>query len=326
MKLTMEKGPREGETLKFSSNSLIKIGRVVKDNTISIKDAGISSKHICIQFNNHLTKWTISDLDSSNGTFVNGQILKPYVPSVIEDGDCIKIGELTSIIVEIGVESPIRLRRNPPRNKTVTRKPEDLDLEDVVVVVPIDGKKRTRVVRKGLRLESARSGVLDENLNNDKFSEKSLDYLDTNDETESVVEHVLEENLNNASGCLQVGKENEVMFDKVSEEVAEDVKDNLLGDTLETKVGSAEEHVVERLVSTQKDGEGKKDGCEGIVNETGFDDGRWQDLEKMTLLDFFSYMEVQLPKEVYDKSEKIISGLKEKACKCHEYRLLTNGG
>ncbi|XP_076914629.1 uncharacterized protein LOC143573709 [Bidens hawaiensis] len=107
LKLIIEKGPREGETLSYSpdSSSLIKVGRVIKGNTFAIKESGISSKHMCIQFDNQLNQWIVYDLNSSNGTFVNTQKLDPHVPSVINNGDRIKIGELTSIVVMIEDQS-----------------------------------------------------------------------------------------------------------------------------------------------------------------------------------------------------------------------------
>ncbi|KAL2515844.1 FHA domain-containing protein-like [Forsythia ovata] len=44
-------------------------------------------------------RWTITDLASSNGTILNDIQLEPSVPSVLSDGDVIKIGEVTSIKV-----------------------------------------------------------------------------------------------------------------------------------------------------------------------------------------------------------------------------------
>ncbi|XP_057489487.1 FHA domain-containing protein At4g14490-like [Actinidia eriantha] len=103
LKLVMEKGPKEGETLEFRPGSVIRIGRVVRGNTIAIKDAGVSSKHLKIESKPGL--WFVADLDSSNGTVLNGSELQSLTPSDLSDGD-VKIEAH-------GGDS--RLRRNPKR-------------------------------------------------------------------------------------------------------------------------------------------------------------------------------------------------------------------
>ncbi|KAI3776842.1 hypothetical protein L1987_46632 [Smallanthus sonchifolius] len=421
LKLIIEKGPRAGETLTYSPGSLVKVGRVVRGNTIAIKDAGISSKHICFQFDNEISKWTLCDLDSSNGTILNGQILKPYAPSGLEDGDCIKIGELTSIIVKIGVESPIKLRRNPRRQGKPGAGPaavvekgvselglgfdEDLGRNEVNEPVgkrnlrsrakkAVDSKNEVeslssrRILRSSKKEEVSfipKLNQISEILNVDAVEvtdypvslepkktrgrkkipvqppedpdideRKPAEVVPKGKRTnrrgrkglqveplENAQSSGLEEKLNNPSGSSQVDEGNGARFDKFTGDPLEIVKDSGLGENLYTNNESAQEHVVE----PQKDCEGKevmvdesslqgkevaeeseyrKDGCEGIVKDTGPDDGQWLDLEKMTLSDFFDYLEMQLPKEIYDKSEKIISELKEKARKCHEFRVQRN--
>ncbi|XP_021721794.1 FHA domain-containing protein At4g14490-like [Chenopodium quinoa] len=117
LKLVMQQGPRQGETLEFTSRSTVRIGRVVKGNNLTIKDSGISSKHLIIQFNPDSGNWEIKDLDSSNGTILNSSQLKPLFPSVIQNGDEIKIGELTSIRVEIAVIQEETNNRRITRNR-----------------------------------------------------------------------------------------------------------------------------------------------------------------------------------------------------------------
>ncbi|KAI3705286.1 hypothetical protein L1987_75521 [Smallanthus sonchifolius] len=443
LKLIMEKGPREGETLKYSSDTLIKIGRVVRGNTIAIKDSGISSKHMRIEFDNELSKWTLCDLDSSNGTFLNGQILKPFVPSALENGDRIKIGELTSIIVKNEVESTVRPRRNLRRQgksgagggpaavveniktelgfdgdlgenevkepvekrnlrsgvrkavdcrrilrsskkEKVSLIPENLDVDVAVgemidLSVPIEPKrtrgrkkkmpdqlpvdpgleqakpanivepKRTRGRRRDLPvepLEKAQSSGLEENLNNaneslqiDEGNEAMFDKLevnplekvknsglgqdlDTNDE--SAQEHMVEK-LNNANESLQIDEGNEATFDKSEVNSLEKVKNNGLGENLDTNNESGQECCEGKdAMADESSLKGKEVPEESESMKDGCDNGRWLDLEKMTLGDFFDYLEVQLPNEIHDKSEKIISDLAEKARKCQEFRLQRN--
>ncbi|XP_057476528.1 FHA domain-containing protein At4g14490-like [Actinidia eriantha] len=128
LKLIMEKGPKEGENLEFRPGSVIRIGRVVRGNTLVIKDAGVSSKHLTIE--SRPGQWVVTDLDSSNGTVLNGSQLQPLTPSVLSDGDVIKFGEFTSIKVKIEVHGgDSRLRRNPNRG---TAKEEESGGEVVV--------------------------------------------------------------------------------------------------------------------------------------------------------------------------------------------------
>lgn len=116
LKLLIEKGPRKGGTLEFNPRSTVRIGRVVRGNNVAIKDPGISSKHLSIEFNYDSGKWVITDLESSNGTILNTSQIKPLFPSELKNGDEIKIGELTSIRVEIIlIGEEISIRRNPRR-------------------------------------------------------------------------------------------------------------------------------------------------------------------------------------------------------------------
>ncbi|KAI3725868.1 hypothetical protein L1987_65664 [Smallanthus sonchifolius] len=408
LKLIMEKGPREGETLKYSSGTLIKVGRVVRGNTIAIKDSGISSKHMHIQFDNQLSKWTLCDLDSSNGTFLNCQILKPFVHSVLADGDRIKIGELTSIIVKNEVESPVLPRRNLRRQGKSAAGSGGGDEPAAVVEdgktelgLGFDGDLGKNEVKELVEKRNLRSGVrkavdsrrilrsskteemslIPESLNVDVAVGEMVDFsvpmepkrtrgrkkkmpdqlpVDTGldqikpanivepkrtrgrrkdlpvEPLENAQSSCLEEDLNNADESLQVDEGNKASFDKLEVDRLEKVKNSGLGDNLETNDESAQEHVVEKLVSSQECCEGKdvtaaESSLKGkeVAEESecmkdGCDNGRWLDLEKMTLGDFFDYLEVQLPKEIHEKSEKIISDLAEKARKCHEFRLQRN--
>ena len=123
LKLIIEKGPRGGETLEYKPGSSIRIGRLVRGNNLPIKDPGISTKHLSIQFESG--KWVVRDLDSSNGTLLNNAPLPPDCPAELRDFDSIKIGEWTSITVRIVGRDESRLRRNPRRGGA--GKEEELD-------------------------------------------------------------------------------------------------------------------------------------------------------------------------------------------------------
>ncbi|KAM3263700.1 FHA domain-containing protein [Capsicum annuum] len=115
--LTMEKGPNSGQNLSYKPGSKIQIGRVIRGNTISIKDEGISSKHLSIHFESGL--WVINDLGSSNGTFLNKIAIDPSRPTKLNNGDVIKIGEETSI--KVGIEG-MRVDLGENRRRNTRRK------------------------------------------------------------------------------------------------------------------------------------------------------------------------------------------------------------
>ena len=45
------------------------------------------------------------------------------------------------------------------------------------------------------------------------------------------------------------------------------------------------------------------------------------DLEKMTLGEWFDYLEEYLPKHIIDTTEEMILGMKQQSEKCHEFKL-----
>jgi pSer/pThr/pTyr-binding forkhead associated (FHA) protein len=55
-------------------------------------DAGVSRRHAILAHNQNV--YTVEDLGSSNGTFVNGQRLAPQTPTTIEHSDELKCGTL----------------------------------------------------------------------------------------------------------------------------------------------------------------------------------------------------------------------------------------
>ncbi|KAJ0753477.1 putative transcription factor interactor and regulator FHA-SMAD family [Helianthus annuus] len=372
LKLIIEKGPRAGETLEYSSTSIIKIGRVATGNTFAIKDSGISSKHLCIQFDTQLSKWTLCDIDSSNGTLLNGQMLKPYTPSALNDGDRIKIGELTSIVVNMQAESVVPPRRNTRRQgKCRTQSQFDDVGESGKLGLGFDGEKEGK---EAVRKRNLRSSVKkDTDLSNGRIlrsvkkeavsfvvpalsedvpenvdvsvqveepkktrgrRKKTVDAdLDKRKAADVVVVGPVVGRMTRArrKGLLLENAETGGLEKNVDRSLqVDEVKDSGLGENLGANDESAQENVAENQESCDGKGvvaDGSSLKGKGVVEESecmkdACDNDRWKDLEKMTLGDFFDYLEVQIPKEIYDKSEKIIADLEEKARKCHEFRRL----
>jgi hypothetical protein len=75
-----------GETVIKIEERVIDIGRS-SENRIAIDDPNVSRQHAAIEEKNG--RWTISDLESTNGTFVNGARIKKHV---LRNGDTITIG------------------------------------------------------------------------------------------------------------------------------------------------------------------------------------------------------------------------------------------
>ncbi|KAJ4982194.1 hypothetical protein NE237_033031 [Protea cynaroides] len=68
----------------------------------------------------------------------------------------------------------------------------------------------------------------------------------------------------------------------------------------------------------------QKDASKELVNSSAIKENHakvdyGKKLEKMTLGEWFDYMEIYLPKQIYDPSDKIILGMKERARKLNEY-------
>lgn len=67
---------------------------------LCITDARISRSHLLVEFKNE--EWQVLDLGSSHGTRVNGVLIDPGIPTVIADGDRLRLGQTR---IDIGDES-----------------------------------------------------------------------------------------------------------------------------------------------------------------------------------------------------------------------------
>ena len=98
LKLLMEKGPTPGQEFVFS-NSTITIGRVASSIVnLPIPSPTVSGLHARIRLKDGL--WTIEDLGSSNGTFINGHRLRGETIT-LNSGDHILLGGRIELIVSI---------------------------------------------------------------------------------------------------------------------------------------------------------------------------------------------------------------------------------
>ncbi len=94
LKVIQSNSEAAGRTWNFTSNDMpYRIGRGGTSDfpvKIDLKDLGVSSVHATIQFSNG--QYWIVDEGSTNGTFVNGDRLKPAQRRVLENGQIIRLG------------------------------------------------------------------------------------------------------------------------------------------------------------------------------------------------------------------------------------------
>jgi len=93
--LVMHTGPTPGKTFPVEGDALT-IGREA-NNAIAINDAEVSRKHAQLVLQGG--KYVITDLGSTNGTFVNGQRLTGQ--HVLQPGEIISLGEQISLLYEV---------------------------------------------------------------------------------------------------------------------------------------------------------------------------------------------------------------------------------
>jgi len=94
LKVVQSNSEAAGRTWNFTSNDMpYRIGRGGTSDfpvKIDLKDLGVSAVHATIQFSNG--QYWIVDEGSTNGTFINGDRLKPAQRRVLENGQIIRLG------------------------------------------------------------------------------------------------------------------------------------------------------------------------------------------------------------------------------------------
>ncbi len=109
MRLVVEEGERAGEVMSMTQPALI-IGRG-KDSDIVLLEQDVSREHARLQRGSQ--GWTLVDLGTTNGTFVNGMRLPPQDPYLLRPGDRIIIG---SSVLAVQEDRAMR-QTAPPRER-----------------------------------------------------------------------------------------------------------------------------------------------------------------------------------------------------------------
>lgn len=301
--LVMVKGPRKGESIEFQPGSTIRVGRIIRGNNLPIKDVGISSKHLTIESGSG--EWILRDLGSSNGTTLNSTLVPAETPMYLHDGDTLKLGETTSILIkievqgggveEVAVEVESR-RRNTRRGKASKTETESWNRE--LVNLELENKENVRVTRSRRNQGSVNCGFDIPKVPEDKETEAKRGRGRLRGRRKNPQEEKLEEKETN----LKEEDEITIMIDDVVEG-----KDSLRNEEINI---SKDEEKVEGSTKNEV-----KESCDELKNEVkqSCDERVEVDLEKMTLGEWFDYLEVHLPKQIIEATEEMIEGTRKKA-------------
>lgn len=97
-------GPTKGKA--WQSDTLLRSGRLAALEIV-LDDSSVSRKHAEVRINEN-GEWVVQDLESTNGTYVNGCKVTPYQDQVIKARDIVQFGKVALIVemVENQMEGP----------------------------------------------------------------------------------------------------------------------------------------------------------------------------------------------------------------------------
>ncbi|GBG76092.1 hypothetical protein CBR_g21751 [Chara braunii] len=99
LKLEVLSGPAKGMAPVLISSESAVIGRIKKGTAVHIKDPTISERHAVVSWDETKGEWNISDLGSSNGTFLNGARVRKGTLHPLRDCDVLHLGLETDMFV-----------------------------------------------------------------------------------------------------------------------------------------------------------------------------------------------------------------------------------
>jgi signal transduction histidine kinase/ActR/RegA family two-component response regulator len=155
-------GPDKGKSFELKGN-IAYVGRL-PDNDIQIKEKTISRRHLRIQHRDK--KFFIRDLNSKNGTIVNGKILSPGVDLEVSEGVPIVLGK---VFVSLGVM--------PSEEMFSIHEMEGFSEEFSATAMYTAYQDRPMTQPKNMDFFFKVSNVLNQSLDINVIMEKMLDYI-----------------------------------------------------------------------------------------------------------------------------------------------------
>ncbi|XP_038720020.1 FHA domain-containing protein At4g14490-like [Tripterygium wilfordii] len=348
LKLLMLQGPREGETLEFGVRSTVRVGRVVTGNNVTIKDAGISSKHVFIGFESG--QWVIRDLDSSNGTLLNSSKLTPQTSYPINHGDTIKLGEYTSILVKIDDLDSVK----PPR---IAGPEGNMRSSNVEGLIEDKSQSTSQILENRRRGRPRKGGALKNELKSLGIPEAVGPAKEQNwkPELQQMSLRVTRSGKNLSVDCTAMEiDDNKIRrgarrgrpprpepLEIIQVDDSEDDKENVKESNLEERDSEEDKKKKDndreppperaRVDAVKENVKGltmQEDNCKEDINQSEHGvpkssnkEEETLDLEKMTLGQWFDYMEVHLQKQIVEETEVLIEGMRQKAEQVHAYKM-----
>ncbi|ESW32511.1 hypothetical protein PHAVU_002G328500 [Phaseolus vulgaris] len=348
LRLEILQGPLQGKTLDFKPGSAVRIGRVVKGNTLPIKDPGISSKHLSIL--NESAKWILRDLDSSNGTVLDASRIPPNTPFTLHHDSTIKIGEFTSIRViflpsqqQQQQHDALPPRRNPTRRGRTAPAPDPVPVpapsepvkrrcrprgrgvkgtdksevqsvdESDAGVVDVQSERVDPPARVTRKTSRARSVVKESSVENLIIAEEKVEERKSTRNPSLVVVSVSSDDDLDVPVVEEPKKARRTRNSKKTSGVTAKIENV----EKKTKLGVAGKRGLDK---EGEDGNGVKEACDGKEKGNSNEDDRsWPDLNKMTLGEWFDFLEVHLPKQIIDETEEMIDSMTQKAERLRKY-------
>jgi len=102
----IQKGPQAGEEIPIRM-PVVRIGRA-PGNDVVIPDDSVSATHAKLEFEDGA--WRITDLESINGTYVEGVRLAPQVPTPLSYGAGVRFGGIPLEFMEVETADPASAR------------------------------------------------------------------------------------------------------------------------------------------------------------------------------------------------------------------------